>query len=88
MSRIAKAPVVLPKGVESHIANGVVSVKGGKSTLKIGPPTSSLSSAQRSQVRGAERGLAVAAQLDDAARRQDSALRDLATRAERVQKRA
>jgi len=47
-----------------------------------------LSTAQRSQVRGAERGLAVAAQLDDAARRQDSALRDLTTRAERVQKRA
>jgi methyl-accepting chemotaxis protein len=47
-----------------------------------------LSSAQRSQVRGAERGLAIVAQLDDAARRQDSALRDLTSRAERVQKRA
>ena len=35
MSRIAKAPVVLPKGVEAQIANGVVSVKGGKSTLKL-----------------------------------------------------
>jgi large subunit ribosomal protein L6 len=35
MSRIAKAPVVLPKGVEAQIANGLVSVKGGKSTLKL-----------------------------------------------------
>ena len=30
MSRIAKAPVVLPKGVEAQIANGLVSIKGGK----------------------------------------------------------
>jgi large subunit ribosomal protein L6 len=35
MSRIAKAPVVLPKGVEAQIANGQVSVKGAKSTLKL-----------------------------------------------------
>ena len=35
MSRIAKAPVVLPKGVEAQIANGLVSIKGGKSTLKL-----------------------------------------------------
>jgi len=35
MSRIAKAPVVLPKGVEAQIANGVVSIKGSKSTLKL-----------------------------------------------------
>jgi large subunit ribosomal protein L6 len=35
MSRIAKAPVVLPKGVEAQIANGVVSVKGSKGTLKL-----------------------------------------------------
>ncbi len=35
MSRIAKAPVVLPKGVEAQIANGVVSIKGAKSTLKL-----------------------------------------------------
>lgn len=35
MSRIAKAPVALPKGVEAQIANGVVSIKGGKSTLKL-----------------------------------------------------
>lgn len=35
MSRIAKAPVVLPKGVEAQIANGVVSVKGSKGALKL-----------------------------------------------------
>jgi large subunit ribosomal protein L6 len=35
MSRIAKAPVVLPKGVEAQIANGVVSIKGTKGTLKL-----------------------------------------------------
>lgn len=35
MSRIAKAPVVLPKGVEAQIGDGIVSVKGGKGTLKL-----------------------------------------------------
>ncbi len=35
MSRIAKAPVVLPKGVEAHIANGKVSIKGSKGTLDL-----------------------------------------------------
>jgi methyl-accepting chemotaxis protein len=45
-----------------------------------------ISSAQRSQVRGAEKGLAIVSQLDEAARRQDAALRDLATRAERVKR--
>jgi large subunit ribosomal protein L6 len=35
MSRIAKAPVVLPKGVEAQIGDGVVSVKGSKGTLKL-----------------------------------------------------
>ena len=35
MSRIAKAPVVLPNGVEAQIANGLVSVKGSKGTLKL-----------------------------------------------------
>lgn len=35
MSRIAKAPVQLPKGVEATIAGGAVSIKGGKGTLKI-----------------------------------------------------
>jgi large subunit ribosomal protein L6 len=35
MSRIAKAPVVLPKGVEAQIANGVVSVKGSKGALQL-----------------------------------------------------
>ncbi len=35
MSRIAKAPVLLPKGVEATVSGGAVSVKGGKGTLKI-----------------------------------------------------
>ena len=35
MSRIAKAPVVLPKGVEAQIANGLVSVKGSKGSLSM-----------------------------------------------------
>src|SRR5690554_6505518 len=35
MSRIANAPVVLPKGVEAHISDGEISVKGGKGTLKL-----------------------------------------------------
>ena len=35
MSSIAKAPIVLPKGVEAQIANGVVSVKGSKGTLQL-----------------------------------------------------
>lgn len=35
MSRIAKAPVVLPKGVEAQIANGLVSIKGSKGLLTL-----------------------------------------------------
>jgi large subunit ribosomal protein L6 len=35
MSRIAKAPIVLPKGVEAQIAGGQVSVKGSKGTLQL-----------------------------------------------------
>jgi len=35
MSRIAKAPVQLPKGVEATIAGGAVSLKGAKGTLKM-----------------------------------------------------
>lgn len=35
MSRIAKAPVVLPKGVEAKIAEDVVSVKGSKGALEL-----------------------------------------------------
>ena len=33
MSRIGKAPVVIPKGVEVSIAGGLVTVKGPKGTL-------------------------------------------------------
>jgi large subunit ribosomal protein L6 len=35
MSRIAKAPIQLPKGVEATIAGSAVTVKGGKGTLKM-----------------------------------------------------
>ncbi|QDE38627.1 50S ribosomal protein L6 [Luteibacter pinisoli] len=33
MSRVAKKPITLPKGVEISVANGTVSVKGPKGTL-------------------------------------------------------
>jgi methyl-accepting chemotaxis protein len=42
-----------------------------------------LSTGQRAQVRGAERGLQIVAQLDEAARKQDVALRELTAKAER-----
>ncbi len=35
MSRIANSPIELPKGVEASVANGVVSVKGGKGSLQL-----------------------------------------------------
>ena len=33
MSRIGKAPITLPKGVEVNVNNGIVTVKGAKGTL-------------------------------------------------------
>jgi methyl-accepting chemotaxis protein len=45
-----------------------------------------ISNAQRTQVRGAERGLGLVAQLEEAAKRQDTALRDLSVQAERAKK--
>ena len=33
MSRIGKAPVTIPQGVEVNVANGLVTVKGKKGTL-------------------------------------------------------
>src|SRR5947209_6366359 len=33
MSRVAKKPITLPKGVECKVANGAVTVKGPKGTL-------------------------------------------------------
>ena len=33
MSRIGKAPIALPKGVEVKVANGLVTVKGAKGEL-------------------------------------------------------
>ncbi len=35
MSRIGKKPIPLPKGVEVHVGNGVVQVKGPKGTLLV-----------------------------------------------------
>jgi methyl-accepting chemotaxis protein len=47
-----------------------------------------LSGAQRSQSRGAERGLAMSGRIEDTARKQDSILRDLAMHAERLKRAA
>ncbi len=38
MSRVAKKPIALPKGVEIKNENGQISVKGGKGTLSIAQP--------------------------------------------------
>ena len=38
MSRVAKKPIALPKGVEFKNDNGQLSVKGGKGTLSIAQP--------------------------------------------------
>ena len=38
MSRVAKKPIALPKGVEFNIQSGNVSVKGPKGTLSIAKP--------------------------------------------------
>ena len=45
-----------------------------------------ISNAQRTQVRGAERGLSLVSQLDEAARRQDTAVKDLSSQADRVKR--
>ncbi|MBI5040995.1 MAG: 50S ribosomal protein L6, partial [Gammaproteobacteria bacterium] len=34
MSRVAKKPIELPKGVDVSVANGVVTVKGPKGSLQ------------------------------------------------------
>lgn len=38
MSRVAKKPIVLPKGVELNVQDGAVTVKGPKGTLSIAKP--------------------------------------------------
>ena len=38
MSRVAKKPIALPKGVEFKNENGQINVKGGKGTLSIAQP--------------------------------------------------
>jgi methyl-accepting chemotaxis protein len=47
-----------------------------------------LGSVQRTQSRSAERGLALTGRLDEAARKQDTALRDASQHAERLKKSA
>jgi large subunit ribosomal protein L6 len=38
MSRVAKKPITLPKGVEFKVVDGAVTVKGPKGTLKLAAP--------------------------------------------------
>lgn len=38
MSRVAKKPIALPKGVELNVQDGMVTVKGPKGTLSIAKP--------------------------------------------------
>jgi large subunit ribosomal protein L6 len=38
MSRVAKKPIALPKGVECKVASDAVTVKGPKGTLQFAPP--------------------------------------------------
>jgi large subunit ribosomal protein L6 len=38
MSRVAKKPIALPKGVECSVANDTITVKGPKGTLKLPTP--------------------------------------------------
>ncbi|MCY7355213.1 MAG: 50S ribosomal protein L6 [Lysobacter sp.] len=40
MSRVAKKPVVMPKGVDLNVQSNSISVKGPKGTLSIAKPTS------------------------------------------------
>jgi len=38
MSRVAKKPITLPKGVECKVADNAATVKGPKGTLKLAMP--------------------------------------------------
>jgi large subunit ribosomal protein L6 len=38
MSRVAKKPIALPKGVEVKVADGAITVKGGKGSLSLAKP--------------------------------------------------
>ncbi len=51
MSRVAKSPVTLPKGVECKIADGVITVKGPKGTLTQSQPEGVVISVEGSEVR-------------------------------------
>ena len=54
MSRVAKIPVVLGKGVEAKIENGFITVKGPKGTLsqKLNPAVRSYDRQRRSSFQG------------------------------------
>lgn len=50
MSRVAKKPVVLPKGVEVQLASETITVKGPKGTLKMATPPSVVASVEDGRV--------------------------------------
>lgn len=50
MSRVAKKPVVLPKGVEVQIGTDAITVKGPKGTLKLATPPGVSASLKDGQV--------------------------------------
>src|ERR1700751_5835668 len=50
MSRVAKKPIALPKGVECAVAKDAVTVKGPKGTLKFAAPAGVEIGVQGSQV--------------------------------------
>ena len=50
MSRVAKKPVVLPKGVDVQVAAEAITVKGPKGTLKMDTPPGVLASIENGQV--------------------------------------
>ena len=50
MSRVAKKPVVLPKGVEVQLASETITVKGPKGTLKMATPPGVVASVEDGRV--------------------------------------
>jgi large subunit ribosomal protein L6 len=50
MSRVAKKPVVLPKGVDVQVAEESITVKGPKGTLKLATPPGVVASMKDGQV--------------------------------------
>ena len=50
MSRVAKKPVALPKGVDCQVQAGAITVKGPKGTLKLDRPRASTSPSANGEV--------------------------------------